>query len=350
MSIDQAALGQFLGQFVGDLGATISAPLLILGDRLGLYKALAAHGPQTPAALAEHTGCSEAYLRPWLLNQAAGGYVTADASATTFWLTPEQAFCLADEDSPAFLPGGIVVALSTVHDVDKVEECFRTGAGLGWHEHHDSLYAGTERFFRPGYVGNLVGSWLPALDGVTDKLAAGARVADVGCGHGASTILMAEAYPASSFAGFDYHEASVATARKRAADAGVADRVSFEVAGAAEFPGSYDLVAFFDCLHDMGDPLGAARQAHDAIGPEGTLMVVEPFAGDSDADNLNPVGRVFYGASTTICTPSGLLGGGIGLGSQVSDATWAALLGEAGFTRFRRAAETPFNRVFEVRR
>jgi SAM-dependent methyltransferase len=351
MSIDQAALEQFLGQFVSDLGATISAPLVVIGDRLGLYRALAEHGAQTPSELARHTGCSERYLREWLLNQAAGGYVTCDADATTFCLSPEQAFCLADEDSPAFLPGGILLALSTARDIEKIEERFRSGEGLGWHEHHADLYAGTERFFRPGYLGNLVASWLPALEGVTGKLAAGARVADVGCGHGSSTIIMAEAFPASTFTGFDYHEASIAVARKRAADAGVADRVSFETVGAHDFPGSgYDLVTFFDCLHDMGDPVGAARRVHDALSPDGTWMVVEPFAGATDADNLNPVGRVFYGASTTICTPSGLLGGGMGLGSQVSDAHWAHLLAGAGFTRFRRAAETPFNRVFEVRR
>lgn len=350
MAIDQAVLEAFIGTFVGDLGATVSAPLVVIGDRLGLYKALAEHGPQTAADLAGHTGCTERYLREWLLNQAAGGYVTADQAARVFSLSEEQAFCLANEDSPAFLPGGIMLALSTARDVDKIEERFRTGEGLGWHEHHEDLYTGTERFFRPGYVGNLVSSWLPALDGVPDKLGAGATVADIGCGHGSSTILMAQAFPESTVTGFDYHEASIATARKRASEAGVADRVTFEVAGAADYPGTgYDLVTFFDCLHDMGDPAGAARHVRSTLAEDGTWMLVEPMAGESPAANLNPVGRIFYGASTTICTPSGMLGGGAALGSQVPDATWATLVAEAGFSRFRRAAETPFNRVFEVR-
>jgi 2-polyprenyl-3-methyl-5-hydroxy-6-metoxy-1,4-benzoquinol methylase len=351
MTIDQDKLNEFLGRFVGDLGATVSAPLVVIGDRLGLYKALHSAGPQTPEELAQRTGCAERYVREWLCNQAAGGYVTYDAGAGRFSLTEEQAFCLADETSPAYIPGGLLLMMSTINDRDKIEERFRTGESLGWHEHHHDLFEGTERFFRPGYIGNLTASWLPALDGVVDKLTAGAQVADVGCGFGASTLIMAAAYPASTFVGFDYHQGSIDTARKRAADAGLADRVSFEVATAQDFPGSnYDLVAFFDCLHDMGDPVGAAHRVRDALAGDGTWMVVEPYANGTLAENLNPVGRVFYGASTSICTPSGLTGGGLGLGNQVPDETWENLLRPVGFSTFRRAAETPFNRIFELRR
>ena len=350
MTIDQTRLDQFLGQFVLDLGATISAPLVVIGDRLGLYRALAADGPQTSGELAANTGCAERYVREWALNQAAGGYVMYDPEGATFSLSPEQALCLADENSPAFIPGGLLLAISTAKDLEKIEERFRTGEGLGWHEHHPDLFAGTERFFRPGYLGNLVSSWLPALDGVVEHLTAGIAVADVGCGHGASTIIMAEAFPASTFVGFDYHGPSIDAARKRAADAGVGDRVSFEVASAHDFPGDgYGLVAFFDCLHDMSDPLGAARHVHEALSADGTWMIVEPYANETAIDNFNPVGRVFYGASTMICTPAGVLDGGLGLGNQVGDQQWAEMLGGVGFTHFRRASETPFNRVFAAR-
>ena len=359
-TVDEAGVNEFLGRFVGDLGATISAPLVVIGDRLGLYKGLASAGPQTSADLAQRTGCAERYVREWLCNQAAGGYVTYDARTGRFSMTPEQAYCLADETSPAFLPGGLLLAMSTIHDHERIAHRFRTGAGLGWHEHHPDLFLGTERFFRPGYVGNLTTSWLPALDGVTDKLRAGARVADVGCGFGASTLLMAAEYPASRFTGYDYHQESIEAARKRAAEAGLADdafgagahapRVTFEVATAQAFPGTgWDLVTFFDCLHDMSDPLGAARHVREVLADDGTWLVVEPYAGGSVADNLNPVGRVFYGGSASICTPAGLLDNGAALGNQVSDEQWDVLLRSAGFTRFRRAAETPFNRVFEVR-
>jgi len=350
MTIDQDKLGEFLGRFAADLGATLSAPLVVIGDRLGLYKALAASGPQTPAELADRCGCAERYVREWLCNQAAGGYVTYDARSERFSLTPEQAFCLADDTSPAFIPGGIQLAVSTINDRDTIAERFRTGEAMGWHEHHYDLFEGTERFFRPGYVGNLTASWLPALDGVVAKLNAGARVADLGCGLGASTIIMAAAYPASTFVGFDYHEASIDAARKRAADAGVSDRVSFEIDGGQDFPGTgYDLVACFDCLHDMGDPVYVARHIRQPLDDDGTWMVVEPYANAALSENLNPVGRIFYGASTTICTPAGLTNGGLALGNQVSDETWEALLLPAGFTTFRRVAETPFNRIFELR-
>ncbi|MCU1346173.1 MAG: Methyltransferase type 12 [Acidimicrobiia bacterium] len=350
MTINQSKLDEFLGRFVGDLGATMSAPLVVIGDRLGLYKVLADDGPQTPAQLAQTAGCSERYVREWLSNQAAGGYVEYNPAQGTFWLTEEQAMCLADENSPAFIPGGLLLAMSTIKDYELIQERFRTGAGLGWHEHHQDLFAGTERFFRPGYLGNLTTGWLPALTGVEAALAAGVSVADVGCGHGASTIIMAQAYPASTFVGFDYHAASIDAARKRAAEAGVSDRVRFEVASAQNFPGhDYALVAFFDCLHDMSDPVGAARHVRDTLAPGGTWMIVEPFANGSLEENLNPVGRIFYGASTTICSPAGLLDDGMGLGNQVSDDAWRELLGSAGFGHVRRAAETPFNRVFEVR-
>jgi len=348
MTIDQIKLDAFLGRFVGDLGATLSAPLVVIGDRLGLYQALASGGAQTPAELAGRTGCAERYIREWLCNQAAGGYVTHDDGR--FSLTEEQAFCLADESSPAFIPGGLQLAMSTVLDSDKIEERFRTGEPLGWHEHHQDLFDGTERFFRPGYLGNLTTSWIPALDGVEAKLTAGAQVADVGCGHGASTLIMAAAFPSTSFVGFDYHAASIDAARKRAAEAGLSDRVTFEVARAQDLPGrNYDLVAFFDCLHDMGDPVGAARRVREALAPDGTWMVVEPFANPTVEENLNPVGRIFYGASTSICMPSGLTGGGLALGSQVPDERWSELLLSAGFHSFRRVAETPFNRIFELR-
>ncbi|HZQ87437.1 MAG TPA: class I SAM-dependent methyltransferase [Acidimicrobiales bacterium] len=353
MAIDETKLNEFLGTFVTDLGATMNAPLVVLGDRLGLYKGLAEGGPQTPAELATRTGTAERYVREWLLAQAAGGYVTyeGDDADPRFYLTEEQAFCLADDNSPAFVPGGLQVALSTALDRERIEQAFRTGSGVGWHEHHEELFVGTERFFRPGYLGNLLTSWVPSLDGVEAKLRAGATIADVGCGHGASTIILAEAFPESTIVGFDYHEASIEVARKRAAEAGVGDRVRFEVAKAQDFPGTgFDLVCFFDCLHDMADPEGAIRHVRQSLADDGTWMLVEPIAWSTIAESLNPVGRAFYGASTSICTPAGLDGEpGAGLGNQVSDERWAQLTAANGFTRIRRAAETPFNRVFEVR-
>ena len=351
MSINQATLDEFLGRFVSDLGATFHAANVVIGDKLGLYKALAAAGPCSSAELAECTGTTERYVREWLRGQAAGGYVTYDPATDRYWLTEEQAFALAQDDSPAFVPGAFQLAASTVKDEAKIAEAFRTGAGVGWHEHHRDLFEGTERFFRPGYIANLVDSWLPALDGVTAKLEAGARVADVGCGHGASTIILAQAYPNSIFVGFDYHEPSIEVARKAAAEAGVSERCTFQVARAQDFPGTgYDLVAFFDCLHDMGDPVGAAAHVLQALDENGTWMIVEPFAHDRVEDNLNPVGRVYYNASTLICTPaSASQEVGLCLGAQAGEAALRDVVLSGGFTRFQRATETPFNLVLEAR-
>ena len=351
MTIDQSRLDAFLGQAVGDLGAAISVALTVIGDKLGLYAAMDGAGPLTPADLAARTGTTERYVREWLSNQAAGGYVTYDAESGTFTLPPEQAFALAQEDSPAALAGFAQVVLSIFRDVPKVVDAFRTGEGVGWHEHDHELFRGTERFFRPGYAANLESSWIPALDGVEEKLRAGARVADVGCGHGASTIVLAKAYPNSTFVGFDYHPESIDAARKAAAEAGVTDRVSFEVASAKEYSGTgYDLVAFFDSLHDMGDPVGAARHVRQSLAADGTWLIVEPFAHDRLEDNLNPVGRIFYGASTVLCTPASLdQEVGLALGAQAGEARLGEVVGEAGFTSFRRAAETPFNMVLEAR-
>jgi SAM-dependent methyltransferase len=348
---DQDRLGEFLGRAIGDLGATISAGLVVLGDRLGLYRAMADGAPVTAEDLAARTGTAVAYLRPWLANQAAGGYVTYDAGTQTWSLSPEQAYALAVEDGTAFFPGSMQLALGVLRDLPAMEECFRTGAGLGWHEHDGDLYEGTERFFRPGYVGNLVGSWLPSLTGVVDRLSGGVQVADVGCGRGASTILMAQAFPRSSFLGTDYHEASVIAARRAAEKAGVADRVRFDTAYATDLDaGRYDLVTMFDCLHDMGDPDAAARAARRALTADGTLMVVEPMAGDRIEDNLQPLGRVFYGASTLVCTPCSLAQpGGRALGPQAGPARLTALLRDAGFGRVRVATTSPVNLVIEAR-
>ncbi|HJU03238.1 MAG TPA: class I SAM-dependent methyltransferase [Actinomycetes bacterium] len=351
MAVDEARLHEFLGRFVGDLGATVHAANVVLGDKLGLYRALAAAGPSTPAELAEDTGTHARYVAEWLAGQAAGGYVTYDPDAGRYHLTEEQAFALADEQSPAFLPGAFELACATVRDEPRITEAFRSGQGVGWHEHNPDVFTGCERFFRPGYAANLVGSWIPALDGVEARLQAGARVADVGCGHGASTALMAKAYPRSSFTGFDYHGASIEEARKRAAEAGVADRAGFEVAPAAAYPGQgYDLVTTFDALHDMGDPVGAAAHVLASLAPDGTWMIVEPAAGDRVEDNLNPVGRAYYGFSTLLCVPNSLSQDvGAALGAQAGEAGIRRVVTGAGFSRFRRAAETPFNLVFEAR-
>ena len=348
---DPARLESFMGKMVGDMGAVASASLVILGDRLGLYRALADGGPATSAELAERTGTHERNVREWLAAQAAAGYVDYDRADGRFSLSPEQAMVFADEGGPAFLAGGFELLSSMFLDNDKVADAFRAGKGMGWHEHHACLFSGTERFFRPGYAANLVASWIPALEGVEVKLKAGASVADVGCGHGASTIVMAQAYPNSRFVGFDYHGASIERARKAAAAAGVADRVRFEIASAQDFPGrDYDLTCIFDALHDMGDPVGAARHIRENLAPDGTWMLVEPFAHDELSDNLNPVGRLFYAASTMICTPASMSQEvGLGLGAQAGEARLRKVVEEAGFTRFRRATETPFNLVFEVR-
>jgi SAM-dependent methyltransferase len=349
-AIDERKLGAFMNQAVGELGATLGAALVVIGDRLGLYKAMAGAGPLTSTQLAERTGTTERYVREWLNAQAAGGYVTYDPATKTYELPPEQALALADESSPFFVCGAFQGFASLVRDEPKIREAFKSGAGVGWHEHHHDLFEGTERFFRTGYNTHLVGEWIPALDGVEAKLRAGARVADVGCGLGASTILMAKAFPASQFTGFDYHAESIEAARGRAEDAGVGDRVRFEVAPASGFPGTYDFVCMFDCLHDMGDPVGAARQVRGALDEGGTWLIVEPFAGDNVEDNLNPIGRVYYGASTLVCTPASLSQEvGLGLGAQAGEARLRDVVTAGGFTRFRRATETPFNIVLEAR-
>ncbi|MBV9193115.1 MAG: methyltransferase domain-containing protein [Solirubrobacterales bacterium] len=348
-TLDEAKLQKFMGRFVDDLGAALSAALVVIGDKLGLYRAMGDGEPVTPNELASHTGTDARYVREWLSNQAAGGYVSyAD---DRFWLTPEQSLALAQEGSPAFVPGAFQLATSLIKDEETITRAFQTGTGVGWHEHHHDLFAGTERFFRPGYAANLVSSWIPALEGAQSKLEAGALVADVGCGHGASTILMAQAFPRSEFVGFDYHEASIEHARQAAAEAGVDGRVSFEVAPTKQYPGeSYDLVAMFDCLHDMGDPVGAAAHVRQTLGQDGTWLIVEPYAGDRLEDNLNPVGRIYYGGSTLVCTPASRAQEvGLALGAQAGEARLHAVVAEGGFTRFRRAAETPFNLVLEAR-
>ncbi|MFL6028028.1 MAG: class I SAM-dependent methyltransferase [Friedmanniella sp.] len=348
---DPAVLEEFLGRMIGDLGSTVSAGLVVLGDRLGLYRAMADGVPVTPEQLAGRTDTAVAYVRPWLANQAAGGYLGYDSETETFAMSPEQAAALAIEDSPAFFAGSMQLVLGALRDLEHIERGFRTGAGFGWHEHDPNLFEGTERFFRPGYAVNLVGTWLPTLDGVVPKLTAGASVADVGCGHAASTILMAQAFPASTFVGTDYHEGSVRVARRRAEEAGVSDRVRFEVADAAELaPDSYDLVAMFDCLHDMGDPVTVARAVRRSLHEDGTLLLVEPFANDRLEENLNPIGRVFYGGSTLICTPSSLAQPGAqALGPQAGPTVLTNLLTEAGFSRVRVASQTPVNLIFEAR-
>jgi ubiquinone/menaquinone biosynthesis C-methylase UbiE len=350
VDIDQDKLMDFLHKFVGDLGATMAAGNVLVGDRLGLYRVLAEH-PMQPRELAERTGTAARYVDEWLRGQAAGGYVQYDPQAGTYSLTPEQAFALTDPDGAVFAPGAFQLALATLRSEPRVTEAFRTGAGVGWHEHDDEVFAGCERFFRPGYSANLVASWLPALDGVEAKLQAGARVADIGCGHGASTALMARAYPNSAFVGSDYHDESIGQARKRIADAGLDGQVSFDVASAQDFGGGpYDLVTSFDCLHDMGDPVGAARHIRETLKPDGTWMVVEPAAGDTISDNLNPVGRVYYSFSTFLCVPNALSqDGGYSLGAQAGEESIRRVTEEAGYRTFRRAAETPFNIVYEVR-
>jgi SAM-dependent methyltransferase len=348
--VNEAKLHEFMMKAVGEMGAAMNTALILIGDRLGLYKAMAGSDPMTSAELATKTGTTERYVREWLAAQAAGGFVTYSAATGRYALPPEQALALADESSPVFLPGYFQIVEASLKSVPKVAE-FRSGNGVGWHEHDACLFVGTERFFRPNYRGHLINEWIPALKDTEAKLKAGARVADVGCGLGTSTILMAQAYAKSSFVGFDYHPRSIELAREAAAKAGVADRVKFEVASAKEFPGNgYDLVGFFDCLHDMGDPEGAARHVRQTLDANGTWMIVEPFANDELEDNLNPIGRVFYAASTMLCTPASLSQEvGLGLGAQAGEGRLSKILRAAGFTRVRRAAETPFNIVLEAR-
>jgi SAM-dependent methyltransferase len=349
-ALDMNKLNAFIGQFVTDLGASVHAGMVVIGEKLGLYKALAV-GPMNPAELAAKTGTDERYLREWLASQAAGGYITYDEQAHKFSLTEEQAFTLAQEDSPAYLPGAFELALGSLAAVPRIAESFRTGAGMGWHEHHDGVFHGCEKFFRPGYAANLVSSWIPSLHDVKQKLEAGARVADVGCGKGASTLLLAKAYPKSKFFGFDYHDKSIEAARESAMRQGLNDRISFEVSKAKNFPGKdYDLVAVFDCLHDMGDPVGAATHVRSSLAKDGTWMIVEPFANDELKDNLNPVGRVYYSFSTLLCTPcSRSQEVGLCLGAQAGEKRIREVVSTAGFSRFRRASETPFNIIYEAR-
>jgi 2-polyprenyl-3-methyl-5-hydroxy-6-metoxy-1,4-benzoquinol methylase len=351
MAIDQDKLHEFLVKAIVDFGATFNAALIRIGDKLGLYKALVAGGPQTPAELAKRTGTAERYVREWLSAQAAGGYVTYDSGTQRFRLSEEQALAMADESSPVFLPGAFQVALAAIKAEEQLTERFKTGKGMGWHEHHHELFVGTERFFRPGYAANLIGAWIPSLEGVDKKLKDGGKVADVGCGLGASTILMAKSYPKSEFVGFDYHEKSIETARQRAKEAGVHDRIHFEVAKAKEYPGTdYDFVTFFDCLHDMGDPVGASAHVRGSLKKDGTWMIVEPNAGDKLEDNLNPIGRAFYGASTLLCTPASLdQEVGLALGAQAGEKRLREVVTSGGFTHFRRATQTPFNLIFEAR-
>ena len=349
MSIDETKLHGLLGQMVNDMGAAAVAPLVLLGDRLGLYKRLATQ-PMTSQELADATGTAERYVREWCAAQAGSGYIDYDPKSGKFGLSPEQAAVFATEDSPASMTGGYYAISSLFQDEPKIAQAFLTGEGVGWGDHSECLFCGTEKFFRPGYKANLVAEWLPALDGVVEKLEGGASVADVGCGHGASTLVMGEAFPQSSFVGFDFHPPSVERASELARDAGL-DNVRFEVAAAKDYPGSgYDLVAFFDCLHDMGDPVGAAAHTKAVLKPEGTLMLVEPFANDELHDNLNPVGRMYYSFSTMVCTPASLSQEvGLALGAQAGERRLREVATEAGFTRFRRATETPFNLILEAR-
>ncbi|HTT25366.1 MAG TPA: class I SAM-dependent methyltransferase [Thermoplasmata archaeon] len=349
--LDMEKLNRFIGKFVGDLGAAFHGSTVVLGEKLGLYKALNVPGGRTPAELAEATGTHERFVQEWLAAQVASEWVSYDASRGKFFLSPEQAFALTDEGSPAYFPGAYLIVSSTYQDQAKTIQAFKSGKGVGWHERSENLFEGTNKFFRPNYVGNLVAGWLPSLEGMVPRLEKGAKVADVGCGFGSSTLLMASAFPRSEFFGFDYHRPSIDAARSQAALDRAVERVHFEVAKAQDYPGKgYDMVAFFDCLHDMTDPVGAARHVHSTLKPDGVWMVVEPFAGESLVENETPVGRVFYGASTMICTPASLSEkGGAGLGAQASEKALREVAKAGGFTRFRRTAQTPFNRVFEIR-
>ncbi len=347
---DQARVEAFVHQALGDIGGALTAALVVVGDKLGLYRAMASAGPLTSAELAARTGTAERCVREWLAAQAAAGYVEYDAASGRFTLPAEQAVALADESSPAFVVGAFQAMVAAMRAAPQVTAAFRSGGGVGWHEHDPDLFVGTERFFRPSYNMHLVVAWIPALDGVRDQLAAGARVADVGCGLGASTIIMAQAFPRSTFVGFDYHAPSIERARERAAAAGVSDRVRFEVATAKAYPGTYDFVTCFDCLHDMGDPVGAAAHVRESLADSGTWMLVEPRAGDAVEENLHPLGRVFYSVSTLVCTQASLAQEvGAALGAQAGEARLREVATAAGFSHFRRATETPFNLVFEAR-
>ncbi len=349
--MNQDKLNALIQKFVLDFGATLHAPTILIGEKLGLLKAMANGGEMSPKELADKTGTSERYVREWLAAQAASGYVDYNKATGKFGLSPEQAFALTDENGPIYLPGAFYIAASIFKDEPKILDAFRTGKGVGWHEHHTDLFIGTEKFFRPGYAANLVSSWLPALEEVVPKMQKGAHVADVGCGHGSSTIIMAKSFPKSSIVGYDYHEGSIDYARNVAAEEGVSDRVRFEVASAKNFPGKdFDLVTVFDALHDMGDPVGASKHVRQSLKDDGTWMIVEPFSNERFEDNLNPLGRLFYSASVTVCAPSSLAQEvALATGNQVSDKAMREIVTSGGFTRFRRATETPFNRVFEAR-
>ncbi|MBP9663754.1 MAG: class I SAM-dependent methyltransferase [Pyrinomonadaceae bacterium] len=352
IQINEDKLNDLLGRFVSDLGATISAGSIIIGEKLGLYRAMATPNERVTAAeLASRTGTNERYISEWLNANSASGYVSYDSENDAYYMTDEQAFIMTGEASPVYAPGAFVLAAAALKAVPKMVERFKTGDGLGWHEHDADLFCGTELFFRPGYNAHLVSSWIPALEGVEDKLKAGAKVADVGCGLGASTIIMAKSFPNSEFVGFDYHDKSIEQARERADTAGVGDQVKFEVAASKDFPGTdYDLITFFDCLHDMGDPVGAAQHVRSSLKDDGTWMIVEPFANDRHEDNHNPVGRVFYSASTIICTPASRSQEvGLGLGAQAGEARLREVALQGGFSSFRRATETPFNLILEAR-
>jgi 2-polyprenyl-3-methyl-5-hydroxy-6-metoxy-1,4-benzoquinol methylase len=348
--VDQGRLEAFLGQAVTDMGAALNGALVMIGGELGLWKALDGAGPMTAGELASKAGAGERYVREWASAQAASGYLEYDAEAETFTLPPEQAMAFANEDSPVYLLGGYNLVSSIYKDRAKLSERFQGGDGFGWHEHDPELFKGTEQFFRPGYRAHLVAEWIPALDGIEERLREGGKIADIGCGHGVSTSLMAEAYPQAEVHGFDYHEASIERARELATANGGAG-AEFEVASAKDYPGEgYDLVCFFDCLHDMGDPVGALKHVRETISDDGAVMLVEPFANDTLSDNLNPVGRVYYAASTVICTPASLdQEVGLALGAQAGEERLRAVAAEAGFSRFRRATETPFNIVLEAR-
>jgi 2-polyprenyl-3-methyl-5-hydroxy-6-metoxy-1,4-benzoquinol methylase len=349
--IDEDKMHAFVGKVVGDFGAALSSSLVYIGQKLGLYKALASGDAVTPAELAEKTETNERYVREWLVNQAAGGYVNYDPESGRYSLSPEQAAALTDESSPFYVGGGFYVIKAMTNAVQRIEAAFKTGGGMLWGEHDPDLFVGTERFFRPGYAAHLIASWIPSLTGIEEKLKAGGKVADIGCGHGSSTIIMAQAYPNSRFWGFDNHEKSIETARQRAEDAGVSDRVKFAVANASEFPDQqYDLVAFFDCLHDMGDPVGACKRSAETLAASGSALIVEPMAGNSVEENFNIIGRTFAGASTLCCTANSLALGGPALGAVAPESAIRDVVLAGGFTEFRRATETPFNRIFEARK
>ncbi len=352
MNINEEKLNNLLGKFVGDLGATMSAGTIVIGEKLGLYKAMRDAGKAvTSQELADLTNTNERYVREWLNTQAASGYVEYDAESKCYYMTDEQTFVMTDETSAAYLPGAFILATAALQATPKIIDRFKTGEGLGWHEHDHELFCGTELFFRPGYGAHLVADWIPSLDGVEDKLISGAKVADVGCGHGASTILMAQAFPNSRFYGFDYHEKSIETARAKAEAAGVSDRVTFEVANSKNYPGKdYDFVTMFDCLHDMGDPVGASAHVKNSMTEDGTWLIVEPYAGDTPESNHNPIGRIFYSASTLICTAASLSQEvGLALGAQAGEERLREVVKKGGFSSLRRATETPFNIILEVK-